>query len=123
MRALLVEDDMAVANLLGRGLMHQRHTVDVVYDGNDGLDMAQTQDHDALIVDVMLPGVDVLELVRQLRADTSTVLVLILTARDALRDRLPQRLRAATSSASVRERANANAASGSSPQLAAPGGV
>jgi len=88
MRTLVVEDDKSLADLLRRGLTQERHTVDVAYDGNDGLERAQTGSYDALIVDVMLPGMDGLEIVRQLRADQSTVPVLILTARDALRDRL-----------------------------------
>ena len=88
MRTLVVEDDKSLADLLRRGLTQERHAVDVAYDGNDGLERAQTGNYDALIVDVMLPGIDGLEIVRQLRADQSTVPVLILTARDALRDRL-----------------------------------
>jgi DNA-binding response OmpR family regulator len=88
MRTLVVEDDKALADLLRRGLTQERHTVDVAYDGNDGLERAQVGNYDALILDVMLPGIDGLEIVRQLRADQSAVPVLILTARDALRDRL-----------------------------------
>jgi len=88
MRTLVVEDDRSLADLLRRGLTQERHSVDVAYDGNDGLERAQAGDYDALILDVMLPGMDGLEIVRQLRSDQSTVPVLILTARDALRDRL-----------------------------------
>ena len=88
MRTLVVEDDRSLAELLRRGLTQERHTVDVAFDGNDGLERAQSGSHDALILDVMLPGLDGLEIVRQLRAEQSVVPVLMLTARDALRDRL-----------------------------------
>ena len=58
MRTLVVEDDRSLAELLRRGLTQERHTVDVAFDGNDGLERAQSGSHDALILDVMLPGLD-----------------------------------------------------------------
>ncbi|MDB5075312.1 MAG: two component system response regulator, OmpR family, related to CopR [Chloroflexi bacterium] len=88
MRTLVVEDDRSLADLLRRGLTQERHTVDVAYDGRDGLERAQSGDFDAIILDVMLPGIDGLEIVRRLREDQSAVPVVMLTARDALQDRL-----------------------------------
>ena len=85
---LVVEDDIAVADVLCLELARERHDVDVAYDGTDGLERAQAGDYDALIIDVMLPGIDGLEVVRQLRAGLSDVPVLMLSACDGLRDRL-----------------------------------
>jgi DNA-binding response OmpR family regulator len=88
MRILVVEDDRSLAELLRRGLTQERHTVDLALDGRDGLERAQCGEYDALILDVMLPGLDGLEIVRRLRDEQSTTPVVMLTARDGLQDRL-----------------------------------
>src|SRR4051812_9924992 len=88
MRLLVVEDDRALADLLRRGLVQERHVVDVAHNGAEGLEWAESGIYDALILDVMLPGLDGLEIARRLRADKSEVPILVLTARDALQDRL-----------------------------------
>src|SRR5947209_1297770 len=88
MRFLVVEDDPALADALRRGLSQEGHIVDVVHDGVSGLELAQTGLADALVLDYMLPGMDGMTLVRRLRQDGIHTPVLMLTARDALSDRL-----------------------------------
>jgi two-component system OmpR family response regulator len=88
MYLLVVEDDHALADLLRRGLLEERHRVDVVHDGLDALSQARTGAYDAIVLDVMLPGLDGLEVARRLRASGLVTPILMLTARDALDDRL-----------------------------------
>ena len=88
MHVLVVEDDRALADLVRRGLTQERHVVDVAHDGAEGLDRAESGAYDALILDLMLPGRDGLDIARRLRADDNRVPILMLTARDALHDRL-----------------------------------
>ncbi len=88
MHVLVVEDDRALGDLLRRGLTQELHVVDVAHDGQDGLERAESGAYDALILDLMLPRLDGLEIARGLRADNNRVPILMLTARDALHDRL-----------------------------------
>ena len=88
MRVLLVEDDRKLSAAVCRLLEKERITVDPVYDGNDGLDWALSAEYDAVILDVMLPGMDGFSVLRSLRREKSAVPVLMLTARAALEDRL-----------------------------------
>jgi two-component system OmpR family response regulator len=88
MRLLVVEDDRSLAEALRRGLVQEGHVVDVVHDGVEGLDLAESGVHDAVILDVMLPEMDGLTVARQLREGGIHVPVLMLTARDALPDRV-----------------------------------
>jgi DNA-binding response OmpR family regulator len=88
MRLLVVEDDVLLAEAIRRGLVQEGHVVDVVHDGAEGLELAESGVHDAVILDVMLPEIDGMELVRRLRDDDVHVPVLMLTAREALTDRL-----------------------------------
>ncbi len=88
MRLLVVEDDRSLAEALRRGLSQEGHVVDIVHDGAEGLELAESGLHDAVILDGMLPGLDGMAVVRQLREDDVSVPVLMLTARDALSDRL-----------------------------------
>jgi two-component system copper resistance phosphate regulon response regulator CusR len=85
-RILIVEDDRKVASFLEKGLREEGYAVDVAHDGTDGLLKARVNDYDLLLLDVMLPGKTGLEIVRDLRAGSSTVPVLMLTARDDRRD-------------------------------------
>lgn len=86
MRILVVEDDSRMAELLRRGLASEGHNVDVAHDGVRGLEKARQNPFDALVLDVMLPGIDGLALARRLRATGSRVPILMLTARDATQD-------------------------------------
>lgn len=88
MRILVVEDDAQVASFIRRGLREEQYTVDVAADGEEALFLAGVGEYDLLILDWRLPkrsGLDVLE---ALRADRSTVPVLMLTARDELQDKV-----------------------------------
>jgi DNA-binding response OmpR family regulator len=87
-RILLVEDEAPVAALLAKGLREQAHAVDVVGDGEEALEVAATHDYDLLILDVLLPGRGGLEVCRELRAQGVAVPILILTARDAVSQRV-----------------------------------
>jgi two-component system, OmpR family, response regulator len=88
MRLLVIEDDRSLAEALRRGLTQEGHVVDTVHDGAEGLDLAETGIHDAMIVDVMLPGLDGMTVARRLRENGIHLPVLMLTARDALSDRI-----------------------------------
>ncbi len=88
MRILIVEDDVKMAGLLRRGLREEGVAVDVAGRGEDALWMASATEYDALVLDVMLPGIDGFETCRRLRADGVWAPVLMLTARDAVGDRV-----------------------------------
>jgi two-component system response regulator MprA len=84
---LVVEDDRRIRDLLRRGLLFENYTVDSAEDGETALRMAREKLPDAVILDVMLPGLDGLEVCRRLRS-ASNVPILMLTARDAVPDRI-----------------------------------
>ena len=88
MRVLLVEDDLRMAAALRRGLQAERMVVDVATRGADALWMARATDFDALVLDVMLPDLDGFETCRRLRSDGIWVPIIMLTARDAVGDRV-----------------------------------
>jgi DNA-binding response OmpR family regulator len=83
---LVVEDDKAMASLLHQGLEEDLHTVTVARDGLEGLAAAETSNYDAIVVDVMMPGMDGIEMTRRIRAAANDVPILMLTARDAAPD-------------------------------------
>ena len=88
MRVLVVEDDTRMCRLLKRGLEEEGHAVDLAGDGPEGLWLATENPYAAIVLDVMLPGFDGFELCRKLRAAGVWVPVLMLTARDAVNDRV-----------------------------------
>lgn len=88
MHILVVEDERRLANLLRRVLTEERHSVDVANDGQSGLDLAASDTYDLVILDVMLPGIDGIELCRRLRDDAVQSPVLMLTARGEVEDRV-----------------------------------
>jgi two-component system OmpR family response regulator len=88
MRVLIVEDEVKMASLIRRGLRDEGLAADVVGNGEDGLWMAGSTEYDAIVLDVMLPGIDGFETCRRLRADAIWSPVLMLTARDATEDRV-----------------------------------
>jgi two-component system, OmpR family, response regulator len=87
-RVLIVEDEVRLASLLRRGLVEEGLSVDVARTGHDGLWMARATEYDAIVLDVMLPGTDGLEVCRRLRESGQWSPVLMLTARDAVADRV-----------------------------------
>jgi two-component system response regulator MprA len=86
MRILVVEDDPKMAELLRRGLVGLGHTVELAMDGIKGLEKAQNSLLDAIVLDVMLPGVDGLHFARRLRSAGNRTPILMLTARDSASD-------------------------------------
>jgi two-component system, OmpR family, response regulator len=88
MRILIAEDDRKMARILARGLRDAGHAVDLVGDGEEALLRARAGPYDALVLDLMLPGRDGLSVCRALREGGSELPVLMLTARDAVRDRV-----------------------------------
>src|SRR5436305_2847525 len=88
MRVLVVEDEIKMAALLRRGLSEEGLAVDVTGSGEDALVRAGATSYDAIVLDVMLPGIDGFETCRQLRERGAWAPVLMLTARDAVEDRV-----------------------------------
>ncbi len=88
MRILLVEDDRKVASFIRKGLAEEGYAVDVAADGGTGVDMGLDRLHDLIILDVMLPGKPGLQVVRELRQAKVATPVLLLTARDAVEDKV-----------------------------------
>jgi heavy metal response regulator len=88
MRILLVEDEAKVSTFVARGLTEERFAVDVARDGKSGLDLATTYHYDLVILDLMLPMLDGNQVLRSIRKDNVEVPVLILTARDAVADKV-----------------------------------
>jgi len=88
MRILIVEDDKAVAAYIVSGLAESGHAVDSTHDGVSGLEMAQTDNYDVLVVDRMLPRMDGLTIIKTLRAKGYTNPVLILSALGDVDDRI-----------------------------------
>ncbi|MGH2447678.1 MAG: response regulator transcription factor [Chloroflexota bacterium] len=88
MHILVVEDEKRLANLVRRALEEEGHVVDMSYDGAEALDIAEGTEYDLIVLDLMLPHLDGLEVCRQLRHDGGQARVLMLTARDAVEDRV-----------------------------------
>jgi DNA-binding response OmpR family regulator len=88
MRVLLIEDDRRLAASIQRGLGESGLAVDLAYDGDDGIAAALSAPYDVLVMDVMLPGTDGLSVSRQLRQQKVSTPILMLTARDAVDDRV-----------------------------------
>ncbi|BDZ41001.1 DNA-binding response regulator [Paraoerskovia sediminicola] len=86
MRVLVVEDEVVMARALQRGLAAEGFAVDVATDGDRGLDLALEDDHDAVLLDVMLPGLSGYEVVRAMRAAEIWTPVLMLSAKDGDHD-------------------------------------
>jgi two-component system, OmpR family, response regulator len=87
-RVLVVEDHPRMAALLARGLEEEGYAVDVVGSGEDGLWMAAETEYDAIVLDVILPGIDGFETCRRIRERGRWAPILMLTARDAVDDRV-----------------------------------
>ena len=88
MRILIVEDDRRIAQPLAEDLRHQQHIVEIAVDGLQGWEYARSQVYDLILLDVMLPKLDGIELCRRLRGDGSQALILMLTARDTTSDKI-----------------------------------
>ncbi len=88
MRILLVEDNRRLSDSLKRSLMDEKYAVDTAYDGQEGEELAELTPYDVIILDVMLPRKDGIEVCRSLRNQHVKTPILMLTARDALEDRV-----------------------------------
>jgi DNA-binding response OmpR family regulator len=88
MRLLLVEDDARIARFVARGLQEQSYAVDVVANGDDALYQVEINDYDLVMLDVMIPGTDGFAVCRSIRALGKHMPILMLTARDAVDDRI-----------------------------------
>jgi two-component system OmpR family response regulator len=88
MRVLVVEDEPRMSTLLERGFRDEGYAVDVAGDGTDGLWLAMENDYDAIVLDIMLPELDGIDVCRRLRASSRWAPVLLLTARDGVEDRV-----------------------------------
>jgi len=88
MRILLVEDEPQIADFIARGLSEDGHSVDIARDGEEALEWPSAADFDIIILDVMLPSIDGIEVCRTLRGQGLRMPILMLTARDAVEDRV-----------------------------------
>ena len=88
MRVLVIEDEHKIANSIKKGLEQEAFAVDVAYDGTEGYDLASTESYDVIILDLMLPGIDGMEICKKLRAEKIHTPILILTAKGQLEDKV-----------------------------------
>ena len=88
MRILLVEDEKKVASFVKKGLEEEYHSVDVAFDGKNGLHLALTGEHDLIILDIMLPYKDGFSVLKEIRKEKISTPVLFLTAKDTVSDKV-----------------------------------
>ncbi|MEE8185144.1 MAG: response regulator transcription factor [Thermodesulfobacteriota bacterium] len=88
MRILVVEDEKKVAGFIKRGLEEETYAVDVAYDGMEGQQLAENNEYDVIVLDIMLPKKDGIEVLKELREKDIKTPVLLLTARDSVDDRV-----------------------------------
>src|SRR5436190_8123035 len=88
MRLLVIEDEEKLAQVVKRALVAETFSVDVAHDGREGLDLANSYDYDLIILDLLLPQLDGTEVLRRVRRRNPRVPILILTARDAVADKV-----------------------------------
>ena len=84
MRILVVEDEKKVGSFIKKGLEEEHYAVDIAYDGEEGLSLAQINEYDLILLDIMLPRLDGMEVLRQIRRNGSNVPILMLTAKDSV---------------------------------------
>lgn len=88
MRILVVEDEKRLNDLIVKKLKLEHYSVDACFDGNDALDYVAFAEYDAIILDIMLPGISGLEFLKRIRSQNNKTPVLLLTARDSIEDRV-----------------------------------
>lgn len=88
MRALLIEDDIKIAGFIEKGLREAGFVVDCCHDGSQGLEIGLQSSHDVAVVDIMLPGLDGLQVIEKLREQQIETPVLILSAKQSVDDRI-----------------------------------
>jgi len=87
-RILVIDDDSSITSVLKRGLGYEGYTVDVTSNGKEGLEIARQRPPDLVILDIMMPGIDGLEVCRRLRSVDERLPILLLTAKDAASDQV-----------------------------------
>lgn len=88
MRILVVEDEHRIASSIKKGLEQERYAVDIAYNGGEGYDLAATEDYDLVVLDLLLPEIDGLEICRRLRRKNIHTPILILTAKGQVQDKV-----------------------------------
>ncbi len=88
MRILVVEDEHRIGTTIKKGLELEKYAVDLAFDGRDGLDLATTEEYDCLILDLMLPGIDGINICKKLRQDSIHTPILVLTAKSQTEDKI-----------------------------------
>lgn len=88
MKILIVEDEHKIANSIKKGLEQESYAVDISFDGTDGFDLASSENYDCIILDLMLPGMDGMDICRKLRKTGNHIPILILTAKGQVEDRV-----------------------------------
>lgn len=88
MRILVVEDEHRIAGTIKKGLIQERFAVDVCYDGNEGYDLAVTEDYDLIILDLLLPGMTGVAVCKELRKNNNHTPILMLTAKAQIQDKV-----------------------------------
>ena len=88
MRILVADDDRQLAGIVKRGLIEETYAVDVAYDGEESEYLAEVNPYDLIILDIMMPKKDGIEVCRELRAQNINIPILMLTAKDAVEDRV-----------------------------------
>lgn len=88
MKILVVEDEKKVASFLKKGLEQEYYTVDIAFDGRAGLDLSLTEDYDLIILDIMLPLLDGISILKEIRKAKIESPVLMLTAKDTTEDKI-----------------------------------
>jgi two-component system, OmpR family, response regulator len=88
MRILVVEDEHRIANSIKKGLEQERYAVDVAYTGTDGFDLASTEDYDLILLDIMLPEMNGIEITKELRKNKIHIPILLLTAKGQTEDKV-----------------------------------
>ncbi len=88
MRVLVVEDEHKIANAIKKGLEQESWAVDLAFDGEEGFDLASTEDYDVIVLDLMLPQMGGLEICQKLRQENVHTPILILTAKGEIEDKV-----------------------------------
>lgn len=88
MRVLVVEDEHKIANAIKKGLQREPYAVDIVHDGIEGYDLASSEQYDVIILDIMLPGMNGLEICKKLRGQNIQIPILMLTAKSQIEDKV-----------------------------------
>jgi len=86
MRILVIEDEKKVANFIKKGLEEEHYAVDNAYDGESGFYMTEVNEYDLIVLDLMIPKIDGLEVLKRIRGNRNNIPILVLTAKDSLED-------------------------------------